>query len=247
MEEDLLVYENRFACNYENCNRTLKKGTTARPKSFPCTSCGHGRMELIKPTAYCLECKGSIYGNVTPPNERVPFYGKHDFVGVICSECTHKKVEEIRRWEKLLHTKFKDTDDFDEKVALYEAKVGEAKERNTDSEASATAISKIRVKTFGGRLRALRKRLGLTLAEMAEFFDLQSKSTISQYEKDVRKIPVNIKDWLRSSESIFKHLGREEGKARIMTTLRSTESTTISKVSLAETTRIRSMSTQESK
>jgi len=153
-----------------------------------------------------VECGEPIFGNITPSNEKVD---------VTCSKCVNGKVEEIERWEKLLHTKFIDTDDYNEKVALYEAKVRESKEINADSEASAIAISKIRVKTLGSRLKALRKKLGLTLAEMAEFLNLQSKSTVFQYEKDVRKIPINIKDWLRSSESIFKHLGRS-GKGQIM-------------------------------
>jgi len=153
---------------------------------------------------YCVECGESIYGNITPSNEKVAFYKGHDFIDVTCSKCVNEKVGGIIRWEKLLHAKFIDTDDYIEKTALYEAKVREAKEINAD-------ISKISVKTLGSRLRALRRKLGLTLAEMAEFLNLQSKSTISQYEKDVRKIPDDIKNWLKAAESAFKHLGREKG------------------------------------
>ena len=193
--------KNRFVCNYDNCRRILSKGGT---ESFPCTSCGHGMMRLIKPMTYCVECGEPIYGNITPSNEKAAFYKGHDFIDVTCSKCVNEKVGGIIRWEKLLHTKFIDTDDYDEKIALYEATVRGAKEINAD-------ISKIRVKTLGSRLRALRRKLGLTLAEMAEFLNLQSKSTISQYEKDVRKIPDDIKNWLKAAESAFKHLGREKG------------------------------------
>lgn len=206
MEE--VTLKNRFICNYDNCRRILSTGGF---KSFPCTSCGHGQMKLIKPTAYCMECRSPIYGNVTPPNERVPFYGGRDYVDVICSRCTHGKVEEIEGWEKLLHTKFTDTDDYNEKIALYEAKVREAEEANTD-------VSKIRVKSFGERLKILRKKLKLTQKQLSEHINITERG-IRNYEKSLRQLPKEIKEWVKTSESTFKHIGREKGEARIMSTI----------------------------
>lgn len=202
-----LKSKNRFVCNYDNCRRTLSKGGT---KSFPCTSCGHGMMRLIKPTTYCMECGEPVFGNITPSNEKVAFYGGRDFIDVVCSKCTKEKTEGIVRWEKLLRTKFTDTDDYNEKVALYEAKVKEAKEINGD-------ISKIRVKALGSRLKAIRKKLGLTQKRLSEHINVTERS-LRNYEKSLRQIPKEIKKWVKTAESIFKHIGRKEGKAKIMGT-----------------------------
>jgi len=173
--------------------------------------CGHGKMKMVNPKATCIVCGNAIYDNVTPPNEKVPFFGGRDYVGVICSKCTHKKVEDIQEWEKLLHTKFADTDDHDEKVALYNAKVREAEEANTD-------ISKIRVKSFGQRLKILRKKLKLTQRQLSEHIDVTERS-VRNYEKNLRQIPKEMKEWVISAESTFKHIGREKGEARIMSTI----------------------------
>jgi len=69
--------KNRFICNYDNCKRILSKPVLPDivyergTESFPCTSCGHGMMRLIKPTTYCVECGEPIFGNITPSNEKV--------------------------------------------------------------------------------------------------------------------------------------------------------------------------------
>jgi len=199
---------NKFQCDYDNCNRTL---SCEKEKAFGCTMCGHGKMKLIKPTTTCINCEDPIFGNVTPSNEKVPFFGGHDYVGVICSKCTHKKVEDIQEWEKLLHTKFTDTDDYDEKLILYRAKVREAEEANAD-------ISKIRVKSFGSRLKTLRKKLKLTQKQLAEHVNITQRSVIN-YEKDERQPSIEIKDWIKSSEGTLKHIGKDKGKALIMENL----------------------------
>lgn len=201
----VLKDKNRFACSYNNCKRILSKGGT---KSFQYTSCGHGTMRLIKPTTYCMECGEPVFGNITPSNEKVAFFGGHDFVDIICPKCTHGKVEEITKLEKLLHTKFTDTDDYNEKLAYYEAKVKEAKESDTD-------VSKVRVKTICSRLKVMRKKLGLTQKQLAEYINITQRSIIN-YEKNVRPLPEEIKEWVKTTESTFKHLGREKGKAIIM-------------------------------
>ncbi len=158
-------------------------------------------MKLIKPRAQCSECGASVYENVDPSGE------------LACGSCAMRVVDSIINKEEQLHTKFIDTDDYNEKMTLYKTKVGEAEEVNGD-------VEKIRVKSLGGRLKKIRTKLGLSLVQLAEYFDVQSKSTVYQYEKDVRQIPENIKGWTKTSESIFKHLGREKGGERILNKLR---------------------------
>lgn len=145
--------------------------------------CGHGKMELTKLEADCMECD--------------------------------RRVEDIKEWEELLHTKFTDTDDYNEKVTLYEAKVKEAEEANTDGEAKATAISKIRVKSFGGRLKMLRKKLKLTQEQLSEYIGITQRSIIN-YEKGNRQLSIEVKDWIQSSESTLKHMGKDKGNVLIM-------------------------------
>lgn len=84
-----LKNKNRFVCNYDNCRRVLSKGET---KSFPCTSCGHGTMKLVKPKAYCMECEKPIYGNITPRGEETLFYGKPRLVDLTCGACVQEQI-----------------------------------------------------------------------------------------------------------------------------------------------------------
>jgi len=63
----------RFRCDY--CGRILRAEGV---KPFSCTACGHGRMRLEKPTAYCCECDFPIYANVDSSRD------------VVCWLCTHK-------------------------------------------------------------------------------------------------------------------------------------------------------------
>lgn len=70
-----------FKCDYYNCNRVLHKD---EEKSFPCTSCGHGTMKIIKPKAYCavMECRAPIYENIDPGRD------------IICSDCTRRMLSD---------------------------------------------------------------------------------------------------------------------------------------------------------
>ena len=173
--------------------------------------CGHGTMKLSTPKSTCTQCGSNVYDNVISQDEKVLFFSGRDYVETICGQCTQRKTEKIEGWKKLLHTKFIDTDDYNEKVSLYEAKIREAKEANTD-------VSKIRVKSFGERLKTLRKKLGLTQKQLSEHTNVTERS-LRNYEKSSRQIPKEIKEWVRTSESTFKHIGKKEGKARIMSTI----------------------------
>ena len=192
---------NRFQCSYDKCKRILDKGGN---KSFKCTACGHGTMGLIKPRAYCETCKKPIYANIDlRPDEK-----SREGYYLICDDCTVEKVEYIAGLEKQLHTEFIDTEDMKEKLAYYDVKKEEAKEQNIP-------VAKIRVKSLGRRLKAIRKKLSLNQEQLANYANLTRRSIIN-YEKSSRQIPENIKEWTMSAESIFKHIGREEGKKKIM-------------------------------
>lgn len=193
---------NRFQCSFKNCERILDKEGN---KSFKCTACGHGTMGLIKPRAYCETCKKSIYANIDlRPDEK-----SREGYYLICDDCTVEKVEYIAGLEKQLHTEFIDTEDMKEKMLYYNTKVQEAEEQHIP-------ITTIGVKGLGSRLKAIRKRLNLTQTQLAEFFNMQSRSTVLQYEKNTRKVPEDINEWIKTSEGIFKHIGREKGEVQIM-------------------------------
>lgn len=69
----------RFQCN--NCKRILNREGT---NSFPCNTCGHGRMRVVKPRAFCGQCKKPVYDNVDlRPDKR----SKEGYY-LICDDCT---------------------------------------------------------------------------------------------------------------------------------------------------------------
>lgn len=192
---------NKFQCSFKNCRRILDK---ERTKSFKCTACGHGTMRLIKPQACCKPCKKPTYENIDVRPDRISKEGYH----LICGDCTVEKLEHIAGLEKQLHTEFIDTEDMKEKLVYYDVKKEEAKEQNIPT-------TKIRVKNLGSRLKAIRKKLSLNQEQLATYANLTRRSIIN-YEKNSRQIPENIKEWTKTAEGIFKHLGREKGKVRIM-------------------------------
>ena len=70
-----------FKCDYYNCNRVLN---IDQEKSFPCTSCRHGTMKIVKPKTSCAvtECRAPIYDNVNPGRD------------IICSDCTRRMLSD---------------------------------------------------------------------------------------------------------------------------------------------------------
>ena len=193
---------NRFQCSYKNCNRTLMREGT---KSFHCTMCGHGSMQLAKVGAYCGNCGEAIYDNVDlRPDAR----SKQGY-SVTCGNCTMAKVLGIQDIEGGLHTDFKDVEDADEKLAYFNTKAKEAEKLNVSP-------AKIKVKSFGDRLKEIRRKLGLTQTQLAEYFNVKAKSTILRYEKNERKLPENVKRWIQSAESMFRHFKRKEGKEKVI-------------------------------
>jgi DNA-binding XRE family transcriptional regulator len=118
------------------------------------------------------------------------------------------KTRGVQEMEGELRTDFKDIADANEKVAYYNTKVEEARELNISP-------AKIKVMGLGDRLKAIRKKLGLNQEQLAEHINLTRRSIIN-YEKSSRRIPEDIKEWVKTAESTFKHIGRERGKAIII-------------------------------
>jgi len=191
---------NKFKCSYRSCNRTLMREGT---RAFRCTMCGHGNMRVVEPRAYCENCGDPICDNVDLRPDRRSKEGYY----VICGNCTMAKVLGIQDIEGELHTDFKDVEDADEKVAYFNTKAKEAEKLNISP-------AKIKVKSFGDRLKEIRKKLGLTQTQLAEYFNIKAKSTILRYEKNERKLPENVKEWIQSAESMFRHFKRKEGKEK---------------------------------
>jgi len=65
-----------------------------------------------------------------------------------------------------------------------------------------------RGKSFGERIRAARKRLKWTQGQAAEYLDLKSKATITNYEKDLRypkkRVLEKVLGWAREIEGLQK-------------------------------------------
>ena len=91
-----------FRCNY--CHRIL---SAERLDQQSCTSCGHGRMERLKPKAYCYKFHSLIYGNVDPSRD------------VLCSWCTQIRVIKLSKESK--------KDNNDEKLKAYRKSKGYSK------------------------------------------------------------------------------------------------------------------------
>lgn len=173
-----------FICSYQNCNRKL---ISSNKKPFPCNSCGIGTMEFKKPKAYCCECGKPIYENVAASRD------------VVCDNCTSDLVMGINKSEEDMKTKFRDTFDMKQKKSYFKAK---SKEKANDRD--------LNFRTLGRRLKSARKKVGLTQDQTAKFFNLKSKSTINQYEKNLRMIPKEIIKWIIKVEDLKKKEAREK-------------------------------------
>jgi DNA-binding XRE family transcriptional regulator len=193
--------ETRFACDYRSCNRILN---VASKKPFRCSMCGHGKMKPVKPRAHCKLCRKPVYANIDLRPDKKSKEGYF----LICDSCTMAKTRGVQEMEGELRTDFKDIADANEKVAYYNTKVEEARELNISP-------AKIKVMGLGDRLKAIRKKLGLNQEQLAEHINLTRRSIIN-YEKSSRRIPEDIKEWVKTAESTFKHIGRERGKAIII-------------------------------
>jgi transcriptional regulator with XRE-family HTH domain len=69
---------------------------------------------------------------------------------------------------------------------------------------------KVKVKSLGERLRTVRKKLKWNQGQLAEYVGVKSKSTVSQYEDNKRKIPEDIKEWIERVENMFDHQNKKE-------------------------------------
>ena len=169
---------------YDHCKRILNK---KQKNSFPCSSCGHGIMELKKPRAYCCECRKSIYENVDPSRD------------VVCSDCVSNMLMKVKHSEKTMKTKFRDTSDMKQKASYFKAKV--KKDPNDED---------LDFKSLGKRLNSARTKVGWTQEKCARYFNLKSKSTINRYEKNLRMIPKEIIKWINNVEGLKKKQAREK-------------------------------------
>jgi len=89
---------NRFQCDYKNgnCRRILYK---EGKKSFPCTMCGHGRMRLVEPRAYCEYCEEPVYDNVDlRPDKR----SKEGYY-LICANCTRDLTQGAKIFKEIIN------------------------------------------------------------------------------------------------------------------------------------------------
>jgi len=189
----------RLKCDY--CKRVVYSESG---KPIHCSACGHGTLTAQRPKAHCCRCGRPIYDNVTPPDKLTTFSGKsRDYVDVICADCTMAIVAGIEKTEENLRTDFKDAKDIEEKKAYYNAKM-------KDAERLGISPDKVKVKSLGERLRTVRKKLRWNQARLAEFLGLKSKSAVVRYENNERKIPEDIKEWIKRAEGMLHRYGREK-------------------------------------
>jgi DNA-binding transcriptional regulator YiaG len=85
IEQEEVIKERRFKCDFENCGRVLFSDKT---KPFKCTKCGNGTLFLSPPKNHCCECGQPIYGNVDSDRE------------VVCERCTFPKVKKVEELEQ---------------------------------------------------------------------------------------------------------------------------------------------------
>lgn len=87
---------NRFKCDC--CKRILEIG---RKESFPCSSCGHGKMRLIEPRAFCCSCGKPIYDNAdtdvpsTWQGTRSPIV-ETEGIDVTCPDCVFERLMTLK-------------------------------------------------------------------------------------------------------------------------------------------------------
>jgi DNA-binding XRE family transcriptional regulator len=161
-------------------------------------------MIIQKLKAYCCKCGKPIYANVTPSDKLTTFSGgSQDYVDVICDDCTMAMVLGVGKTEKKLHTDFKDAEDMTDKLAYYNAKTKEA-------ERLGITLDKVNIKGFSERLKTVRKKLNWGQGQLAEHFGLKSKQAISLYEKNLRKIPNDIKAWIERVENMLHQKSKKE-------------------------------------
>ncbi len=144
-------------------------------------------MELKKPRAYCCECGDQIYDNVDPSRD------------VVCGSCVSNLLMKVKGSEKTMKTKFMDTSDMKQKTSYFKAKL---KKDPDDKD--------LDFKSLGRRLNSARKKVNWTQYQTAKFFKLKSKSTINQYEKNLRTIPKEIIKWIKKVEDLKKKEAREK-------------------------------------
>jgi len=173
---------NLFKCDH--CKRILNR---RQKNSFPCSSCGRGRMRLQKPKTFCSECRDPIYDNVDPSRD------------VVCPDCVSNLLMEVKGSEKTMKTGFMDTSDMKQKKSYFKAKL---KKDPDDKD--------LDFKSLGRRLNSARKKVNWTQYQTAKFFKLKSKSTINQYEKNLRTIPKEIIKWIKKVEDLKKKEAREK-------------------------------------
>jgi len=207
----------RFKCN--ECGRIL---TIDKDKPHPCTACGHGTMRPTKPKAFCSKCGKPIYANVTPPNQLTTFYEKgkavcDDYVDIICDTCIQAMCFGVQKLEKELRTDFVDKDDMEEKLSYYETEKKKIEKVEESDITTAKEPLDVKVKSLGERLKAVRKKLQWNQKELAEYLGIKSRRTIARYENDERKIPENIKDWIKRLEVKFDHQSKEQVKKLVKT------------------------------
>jgi DNA-directed RNA polymerase subunit RPC12/RpoP len=87
---------NRFKCDC--CKRILD---IERKESFPCSSCGHGKMRLIEPKAFCCSCGKPIYDNadIDVPcswkGTRSPII-ETEGIDVTCPDCVFERLITVK-------------------------------------------------------------------------------------------------------------------------------------------------------
>ena len=98
-----------------------------------------------------------------------------------------------------MKTGFIDTSDMKQKKSYFKAKL---KKDPDDKD--------LDFKSLGRRLNSARKKVNWTQYQTAKFFKLKSKSTINQYEKNLRTIPKEIIKWIKKVEDLKKKEAREK-------------------------------------
>lgn len=98
-----------------------------------------------------------------------------------------------------MRTEFKDTRDMKLKQVYQSSKLKEG-----------IPEEKIKIKSFGERLKSARKKVKWTQKKCAEFFALKNKQSINNYEKNLRRCPSSIISWIRDIE----HLTTKEARKK---------------------------------
>jgi hypothetical protein len=87
---------NRFKCDC--CKRILD---IERKESFPCSSCGHGKMRPIEPKAFCCSCGKPIYDNADTDipsiwkGTRSPIIETRG-IDVTCPDCVFERLTTLK-------------------------------------------------------------------------------------------------------------------------------------------------------